>query len=176
ATANRGLMSGAERDHLWGGVGRAQLERSVRTLAVVMVDVLAQDAIELTTAADEQPVEALLTQGANEALGMGVGVGRPDRRVNDPDSLGPEDLVERGAELRVAVVDQEAHRPLPTAAVDHEVARLLGDPRPTRVPAAARKVDAPRVQLDEEQHIHAPQPDGVDGQEVARDHALRLCP
>jgi hypothetical protein len=40
AAANRGLMSRAERNHLWRGLGRAQLERLVRALAVVMVDVL----------------------------------------------------------------------------------------------------------------------------------------
>ena len=78
------------------------------------------------------------------------------------------------AELRVAVVDQEAHRPLPSAAVDHEVARLLGDPCPARVLGDAGEANPARVELDEEQHVEAPQPHRVDGQEVARDHALRL--
>ena len=54
AVANRGPVSRAERNHLRRGVGRAQLERSVGSLAVVVVDVLAQDA---------------LAQGAHEALG-----------------------------------------------------------------------------------------------------------
>jgi hypothetical protein len=94
ATANRGLMLGAERDHLWRGLGCAQIERSVRTLAVVMVDVLAQDALELTTADDEQPVEALLAQRADEALGVRIGVRGLDGRADDPDAVGPEDLVE----------------------------------------------------------------------------------
>jgi hypothetical protein len=30
-------------------------------------------------------------------------------------------------------------------------------------------VDLTAVQLDEEQHVQPPQPDGVDGKEVARD-------
>ena len=50
----------------------------MRWLAVVVVDVLAQDALELAAADDEQLIEALLAQGAHEALGVGVGVRRPD--------------------------------------------------------------------------------------------------
>src|SRR5437016_5822201 len=133
AAANGGLMSRAELNHLWRGLGRSQLERSVGALVVVRVDVLAEDSLELSPTDDEHPVEALLAQSADEALGVRVGVRCLDRRANDLDLLGPEDLVERCAELRIAVVDKDAHRPLPTAAVDHEVARLLSHPRPARV-------------------------------------------
>jgi hypothetical protein len=42
-------------------LGRSQVERSVRTLAVVVLDVLAEDTLELMPAHDQQPVEALLT-------------------------------------------------------------------------------------------------------------------
>jgi len=47
-----------------------------------VVDVLAQDALELAAADDEQLIEALLAQGAHEALGVGVGVRRPDPRAD----------------------------------------------------------------------------------------------
>ena len=67
----------------------------MRALAVVVLDVLAQDALELAPAQDQQPVEALLAQRADEALGVRVGVRRPERRPDDLDPLGPEDLVER---------------------------------------------------------------------------------
>jgi hypothetical protein len=42
------------------GLRRSQFERSVRALAVVVLDVLAGDAFELTFAHDQQRVEALL--------------------------------------------------------------------------------------------------------------------
>ena len=51
-------------------------------LAVVVVDVLAQDALELAAADDEQLIEALLAQGAHEALGVGVVlIVQTDRRI-----------------------------------------------------------------------------------------------
>src|SRR5437870_10926958 len=105
---------------------------------------------------------------------MRVGVWRPERRTYDLDPLGPEYLVEGSAELRIAVVDQEAHRARPNAAVDHEVARLLSCPRPARVPGGAGEVNPAGVQLDEEQHVEASQAHRVDGQEVACDNTLRL--
>jgi hypothetical protein len=48
--ANRGLVLRAQRDHLRRGLRRAQLERSVWALAVVVVDVLAQDTLEVAPA------------------------------------------------------------------------------------------------------------------------------
>jgi hypothetical protein len=137
-----------------------------------VVDVLAQGALEPAAADAEQPVEAPLAQGPDEALGVGSGVRRLERRADNLDPLGPEDLVEPGAELGIAVVDQKAQRPLATADFDHEVARLLGGPCRTRVRAAAREVHAPGVELNREQRVQAPQPHCVDRDEVARDHSL----
>ena len=72
-------------------------------------------------------------------------------------------------------MDQEARRPAPAAEVDHEVARLLGDPAPGRVAGAAGEAHAPRVPSSmKNEHVEAPQPDRVDGEEVAGDHA-RAC-
>src|ERR1700730_14126305 len=99
----------------------------------------------MTPAYDEKPVEALLTQRADEALGVGIGVWCPDRRVYQLYPLGLKDLVARCAELRIAIVDQEAHRSLQSAALNHEVARLLSCPRPARILGRAREVDSARV-------------------------------
>ncbi len=153
AATNRGLLSLAERDDLQRSGGRSQPERAVWALAVVVVDVLSQEALELAPAEYEQPVEALLPQGADETLGVRVGVRGPERRPDDRNPLGLEDFVEASTELRIAVVDQEAQRTLPAAAVDHEVARLLRNPCPTRILGAARKPDSAALKLDEEQHV-----------------------
>jgi hypothetical protein len=48
-----------------------ELER-VRPLRVVVVDVDAQDALEVTAVEDQQPVEAFGADGSDEALGDGV--------------------------------------------------------------------------------------------------------
>ena len=61
------------------GDGWAAAERSVRALGVVVIDVDVQDAVELARADDQQPVQALGPCGADEALGVCVGLWRPKR-------------------------------------------------------------------------------------------------
>src|SRR2546430_17378994 len=79
---------------------------------VVVVDVDVQDARELPAAGDEEPVEAVAADGADPAFGERVGLRRPKWGADDLDALASEDLVERAAELAVAVVDQESGRRL----------------------------------------------------------------
>ena len=57
-----------------------------------------------------------------------------------------------------------------------ELAGLLGDPDAGRVRCTAGQVDAPAVELYEEQHVQPLQRDGLDGEEIDRDHALGLRP
>ena len=57
---------------------RLQPQRPVGTVAVVMLEVGAQDLLEVATADDQQPVEALGADGAYPALGVGIRLGRPD--------------------------------------------------------------------------------------------------
>src|SRR5262249_53130501 len=109
------------------------------------------------------------TDGADEAFGVGVSLRRADRCFDHGDAFAAEDLVERAAELAVAVMDQEAH-PLEDAG-EAEVARLLGDLRAGRVGRAASEVDAATFELDEEEHVEAAQADRLDGEEIAGEHA-----
>ncbi len=68
AAANRGL----------------QIERSVRTLLVEVADVDAEHVRELAAPEDQQSVESLPAHAANPPLGIGVRIGRLDRRPDDP--------------------------------------------------------------------------------------------
>ena len=77
-------------------------------------------------------------------------------------------------ELAVAVADEETHRPLPVGERYHKVARLLGHPTLVRIRRHATEVDAAVTQLDEKEHVQAPQPDGVDRQKVTSDDRGRL--
>jgi len=72
-------------------------------LAVVMVEVDAEDRLEMATVEDQQPVETLGSNGANKALGDRVRLRRSHRRLHDPYALAAEDLVEGAAVLAVAV-------------------------------------------------------------------------
>jgi hypothetical protein len=81
----------------------------VGTLAVVMRRVDAEHTFEVAATDDEQPVEALGADSADEALGVGVRLWCADWFLDHRDAFAAEDLVEGGAELAVAVMDQEAH-------------------------------------------------------------------
>jgi len=82
----------------------------VRPVGVVVLDVDAQHALELSSARDQHPIEAVAADRADPAFGEGVRVGCPIRGADDLDALAPEDVVEGPAELAVAVPDQEPDR------------------------------------------------------------------
>ena len=67
----------------------------------------AEDALEVASVHDQEPVEALGADGADEALGDRVRLRRPHRRLDDSDAFAGEDGVEVTGELAVAVADQE---------------------------------------------------------------------
>src|SRR5512132_2310452 len=101
------------------------------TLSVVVRGVHAQHRLEVAVAEDQQPVETLGTDAADETLGVGVRLWCADRGLDHGKSFAAENLVEGAAEFTVAVVDQEAH-PLEHSS-EAEVTRLLGHPGAARV-------------------------------------------
>ena len=90
-------------------------------------------------------------------------------------SLAAEDLVEGAAELRVAIVDQQAWRRGSAGERPRQLARLLRDPGVAWMLGTARYVDPAATKLDEEQDVEPCREDAVDGEEVAREHARRLA-
>ena len=61
-------------------------ESAVGALAGVVLDVDAQDSFEMAAAEDQQVVETLRSDGADEALGVGVRLRRADRCMDDSDA------------------------------------------------------------------------------------------
>jgi hypothetical protein len=98
-----------------------------------------------------------------------------NRCSDDLDPLAAEDLVEGAAELRVAIVDQEAWRRGSVGEGPRQLAGLLRDPGVAWMLGAARDVDPAATQLDEEEDVEPCREDGVDGEEVAREHARGLA-
>jgi hypothetical protein len=93
----------------WAEVARiwwAETNCTVRPLGVVVVDVDADDAFEVATVEDQQPVETFRTDGSDEALGEAIRLQRAQRRLHGADALAVENLVEGGAVLAAAVADQ----------------------------------------------------------------------
>jgi hypothetical protein len=65
----------AEDGQSGGRIWWLQPERSVGTVAVVMLDVDPKDLLEVAAAHDQQPVQALGTDSAHPALRVGVCLG-----------------------------------------------------------------------------------------------------
>jgi hypothetical protein len=86
------------------------VESAVWPVLVVVAAVNAEHVLEVAAAEDEDSVEAISAESADPALGVSVRVRCLDRRMDHPDALTPEDLVEGAAELRVAVVDEKPER------------------------------------------------------------------
>ncbi len=82
----------------------------MRPMPVVMARIDIKHVLELAAAEDEQPVEALATDAADPALGVGVRVRRLDGCADHRDPFSLEDVIEAAAELGVAIVDEEAER------------------------------------------------------------------
>jgi hypothetical protein len=89
----------------WRRAGCLEAASAVRLLVVVVLEVLVEDSAEVALVADQEPVEALCSDGADEALGVGVRDGRVGRRLDDPDPFAREDGVDDERELAVAITD-----------------------------------------------------------------------
>jgi hypothetical protein len=103
---------------------------SMRAVFVVVRHVLGEDLLEMTTTEDEESVETLSAGRAYESLGDRVRTWRSNGRLDDPDALSAEHLVEAGGELRVSVPDEELDCSGALGDDDAQVAGLLHDPLP----------------------------------------------
>jgi hypothetical protein len=130
-------------------IGRLQVECAVRPVRVVVVDEDTEEAFEMPSVKDQEPVEALCADSADEAFGGRVRFRRAHRRLDDADAFAGEDRVEVAGELAVAVADQEAKRCRLFLERPGELARLLGDPGSGWVRGAAGQVDAAAIGADQ---------------------------
>jgi hypothetical protein len=79
----------------------------VCAMGVVVHEVLPNDGLEVPPADDDEPVQALTAQCADEALGVGIGSRSANRVADNPQALGPRDLVQGTGELGVSVSEHE---------------------------------------------------------------------
>jgi hypothetical protein len=94
----------------WSALGYSEIEASVGTLLVVMVDVGLQHWLEVALADGEDPIETLGTNGPDETLGIRVCPRSSPWGPDDLDTLRFEHFVEWLPEAMVSVVDQETQR------------------------------------------------------------------
>src|ERR1039457_3866875 len=105
----------------------------MRPVAVVVLDVLVDDGLEMSTTEDEHPVQTFTPDSTDEALSDGGCTGRPDRSADGPDTFGAEDLVEAGRELGVTIADQEFDRPGSLGQFIGQIPGLLDHPGASRI-------------------------------------------
>ena len=141
-----------------------------------MLDEDAEHPFEMAAVEDQEPVETLRSDGADEALGNRVRLCRSHRRADDLDPFASEDGVEVTRELAVAIPDQKAHRRRTLRQSPSELTGLLGDPGAARVRRAAGEMNPTAAELDEEENVKPPQGNGLDREEVDGEHAVRLRP
>jgi hypothetical protein len=104
-TSRRRTFAVAQVTHRWRRVldRRSKIEPTMRPSLVVMGDVGPEDPLEVSSAKDQGPVEALGADRAHPSFAERVGVRGPDRGEDDPHGLRAEHLVERPGELGVSV-------------------------------------------------------------------------
>ncbi len=72
---------------------------------VVGLDVDSQNALEMATRKDQEPIQTFSPDRPDPALSECVGLRRVERRLDHIDAFRVEHVVEGGAELGVPVVD-----------------------------------------------------------------------
>src|ERR1035437_3125238 len=132
-----------------------ELKAAVWSRLVVVADVLGEHLVEVSSGDDEEMVEALLADGADEALGVRVRTTRTHRRADALDADRGEHLVEAGGELGVAVADEEPEAPAGIVHVRGEVPGYLGHPGTVRVGSGPENMHNAALDLDDEQDVVA---------------------
>jgi hypothetical protein len=89
-----------------------------------MTNVDLEDALEVASREDKQPVEALGPDGSDPSLAEGVGTRRPDGRADPLEPLRTEDLIECTTELGVAVMNEKPQRLFASVEEEREVPRF----------------------------------------------------
>ena len=90
------------------GLGRGELsEGAVRPGCVVVLQVFGQHSSQMVLIDDQQLVEELPSQGADDPFADRVRSGRLRRAGENPDACRREDGVEGAGELACAIPDQE---------------------------------------------------------------------
>jgi hypothetical protein len=143
---------------------------AVRTVDVVMVNVLDQYSLQMPTSQDQHPVQDLTTDRADPPLGVRVRPRRPHRRDEHLDPLRSQDHVEHGGEPGITIADQEPEPGDILTDLHDQVSGLLCDPRPHWMRRHPEHMDPTGRDLDREQDVQPLEQHRVHSEEVHRQH------
>src|SRR5260370_15218006 len=126
-------------------------------------EVAYSESVEVPVIEQQNVIEHLASEAADEALSRGVHVGCPCRNIDDPDSGSLGDGVEDGYELVVAI----SYNHLRGGPVHGGVPKLLCRPLLRRVPGDGEMNVSSGCEVDDEEGIDLPEEDVVALDEVA---------
>ena len=142
----------------------------MRTIAVVVVDELGQNLVQVGLADGNHVVKALLTDCPDPALGDRVGAGRPKRSPQTPDIDRECALAEGGAPDTVTVVDQISRLAVPGRGLD----QLPPDPSGSGMGGYLEVDELAAAMTDEEEDVKGLEGQGLNNQEVGRPDRLSM--
>lgn len=125
----------------------------VRAMLVMVSLNLLEDVFEMRFADQNEVVESF-TALADKTFSKGVALGCAGRRLDDPDAVGLEYVVER-QEGRIAVVDEKPDLAKWFVHRHAKVPRLLAHPLAVRMRRASCDADASGLQVNKEQDVES---------------------
>jgi hypothetical protein len=133
---------------------RGLAEGAVGPVGVAEILVLAQDGHQVPVVPDQGPVQQLTAAAADPAFHDRIHPRRLNARAGNPDASGPEDLIERGGEAGVPVVQHELCPRPGVFEVHQQISGLLHNPRLDRVLGSAKDADAAGAMFYHGQDVH----------------------
>ena len=136
----------------------------MRADGIVVVDVLGEDASEVTLAQDDHVIEALSSDGADHTLGDGIRLRSSERRDDRHDAETAQVPIEVTTKARVPVADEVAGLLSPGCGGDD----LTPDPLSARMPGDVPVLDLSAIVANHEKDVEGPKGERLHGEEVAR--------
>src|SRR5262245_46480768 len=127
-------------------VGRRERERSMWSVAVVVVPEDGEHTIQVLLVQDQQPIEALRANGAYESLRHAIRLRGLKRRSNDLHTAASKHLVKTARELLIPIPNQETERCRALGDAPGQVAGLLRHPWRARMGRAGRDMHTAAAQ------------------------------
>jgi hypothetical protein len=141
--------------------------------SIVMIDKYSERSHEVPCVQNQQPVQAFRPNRPNEPLRDPIRLRDLNRRTNNARALRLKDDIETARELSIMVANQESDWVSTLGERPCDMPRLR-HPFAVGMRRAAGQVHATTGDFDEEQHVQALEPDGVDGEEIHCNGALCL--
>lgn len=146
----------------------------VRSRPLVVLDVLAEHVIQVPTPHYQKVIERLSADARDPALREGIRPRRSIRQVQDSQAFTAKDVVKCDWELGIPIAKQKPHLSPLFLQLPDQVAGLLNHPPRRGMAGAARVMNPPTADLQEEQHVQPLQPGCFHGKEVRGQQLLGM--